>query len=191
MNPKIHNLSLQGITGIFLGVLCLIYVYLVSFLINEFTSSSGSLSVLPISFFELFLVAISILFLVVSYFIITLINRKKRKKINLKGWEFKSKRIRRTFLIHLIFGGIILYIFINQGLIKLIIPTSLLLYGISCIIVNNQTFGKTNYLGGLFIINGILSILFPSQLFLLWSLAFGGYHILYGMFYFNKINSNN
>lgn len=84
----------------------------------------------------------------------------------------------------------ILYILINQGLIKLIIPASLLFYGISSIIANNYTLGKTNYLGVFFLINGILSILNPNQQFILWGLAFGGYHIIYGIFYHKKVYSN-
>lgn len=128
--------------------------------------------------------------MLISYIIIVLINRKRRRKLNLKGWELKSKRIRRVYLIHLIFGGIILFILMNKGFIKFIIPSSLLLYGISSIIVNTYTLGSTKILGILFLINGILSILFPNLLFILWGLAFGGYHIIYGILHYKKVNSN-
>lgn len=190
MNSKIHNLSLRGTPGILLGVISLIYVYLIRSFIHQFPSANGSLSLLPISFFEIILVIISFLFMFISYLIIVLINRKRRKKLHLKGWELKSIKIRRVYFIHLILGAIILYILINQGLIKLIIPASLLLYGISSIIANNYTLGKTNYLGVFFLINGILSILNPNQQFILWGLAFGGYHIIYGIFYHKKVYSN-
>ena len=187
MNSKIHNLSLHGISGISFGVLALIYIFLMDNLISQFTSSEGNLSVLPISFFELFLVIISILFIVISYTMVVLINRKRRRRLKLKKWELNAKIIRRIYLIHLIFGGIIVYSFMNYGLIKLIVPLSLILYGVSSIIANKYTLGKTNYLGMFFLINGFLSIVFTEFLFIFWGLAFGVYHIIYGLFYKYKI----
>lgn len=186
MKLKTHHLSLQGITGILLGVTSLIYILSIRSAINQFTSPNRSVSLLPISFFEILLLIISFLFLLISYIAIVFINKKRRRKLNLKGWELNAKQIRRIYLIHLILGGIISYIFMNLGLLKLIIPSSLLLYGISSIIANNYTLGRTNYLGILFLINGILSILYPNNLFILWGLAFGGYHIIYGLFYYKK-----
>lgn len=187
MNSKIHNLSLQGSSGIFFGILSLIYIFLIYSLINQFTISDGNLSVLPISFFEILLVIISILFIVISYTIVVLINRKRRRKLRLKGWELNSKKIGLVYLIHLILGGVMLYTLMNYGIIKLIVPASLILYGISSIIVNKYTFGKTNYLGLFFLINGLFSILFSELLFIFWGLAFGVYHIIYGMFYNKKV----
>ena len=190
MNSKIHNLSLHGISGISFGVLSLIYSCLMDDLISQFTSTEGSLSVLPISFFELFLIIISILFIVISYTMVVLINRKRRRKLTLKGWELTAKIIRRVYLIHLIFGGLLVYTCMNYGLIKLIVPASLLLYGVSSIIVNKYTVGKTNYLGFFFLINGLLSLLFSELLFIFWGLSFGVCHIMYGMFYYKKVTIN-
>jgi len=187
LNPKIHNLSLRGITGILIGIISIIYIYSIKTLINQFTTASETISSVPISFFEILLVLISSIFIIISYFTIVLINRKRRKKLHLKRWELKSKRIRLLFLIHLILGGIILYLFLNQGLIKLIIPASLLLYSFFSIIISNFTFGETRILGILFLLNGILSIIFPSQQFFLWGLAFGAYHIIYGLFYYKRV----
>jgi len=186
LNPKIHNLSLKGDSGILLGGLSVIYIFLIHYSLNDFTSSNGTLAALPISFFEILLVVISFLFILISYLSILLINQKKRKKLNLKGWDLNANRIRKIYMIHLIFGGIILFFLMSQSLIKLIIPVSLLLYGFSSIFVNKYSLGKTNYLGVVFLANGFLSILLPNQSFLLWSLAFGGYHIIYGVFYFKR-----
>ena len=71
-----------------------------------------------------------------------------------------------------------------NGLPKLIIPTSLILYGIAGIISNKYTFGVSAILGIGFLINGILALLFPNLSFYLWGISFGGYHIIYGIFYF-------
>lgn len=73
----------------------------------------------------------------------------------------------------------------TNGLIKLIIPTSLILYGIAGIVSNKHTFGATAILGLIFFILGVLAILFPKFAFYLWGFAFGICHIVYGLVYYN------
>lgn len=72
-----------------------------------------------------------------------------------------------------------------NGLPKLMIPASLILYGIAGIISNKYTFGASAVLGIGFLINGILALLFPNLAFYFWEIAFGVCHIVYGMIYFN------
>ncbi|VAW20132.1 hypothetical protein MNBD_BACTEROID04-1676 [hydrothermal vent metagenome] len=186
MNTKIHNLSLGGITGIIFGFLGIIFIYFIHFILNQYLSVSEGVSLLPISFFQLLLVAICFFFILFSYILILFIN-KKRKKRNSKKWEINERKIRRIYLIHLIFGGIILYYIVFLGELKLIIPTSLILYGIAGILVDKYTRGSTKILGILFIFNGILALIYPSYSFILWGIAFGIYHICYGIIYYNNI----
>lgn len=72
----------------------------------------------------------------------------------------------------------------TNGLIKFVIPTSLLLYGFAGIISNKYTFGATAILGIVFLVLGVLAILFSSLAFYLWGFAFGVCHIGYGLVYF-------
>ncbi len=121
-----------------------------------------------------------------SYILIVFMN-KKRKKSNSKKWELNAKQIRRIYLIHLFFGGIILYYIMVIGVLKLIIPASLILYGIATFLANKFTRGSTKILGILFIFNGILALIFSCYSFILWGVAFGIYHICYGIIYYNSI----
>lgn len=186
MKNYIHNLSLRGITGILIGVYSLIYIYYIDFFINQFSTASEGVSLLPISFFEILLIVLSIFFILISYITILLVNRKRRRKIGLKGWDISAKRIRNFFFILLVVGGICLYVLMNQGLLKFIIPCSLLFYGIFCIAVNNYTAGSSKFLGLFFIIQGVLSIISPALMFLFWGIAFGCFHIIYGLLYHFK-----
>lgn len=185
MNIKIHNLSLRGITGIFAGIISLIYIFGIHLLLSHYVSGSSAVSVLPISFFEILIFGVSFLYILISYSTIALINKRRRKKLYLSKWDFKAKNIRRIYLMHLLVGGIILYFLMTSGLIKFVIPTSLLLYGIAGIISNKYTYGATAILGIIFFILGALAILFPSLAFYLWGFAFGVCHIIYGLIYFN------
>ena len=190
MNLEKHNLTLQGITGIIFGIISIIFSWLIKQFLNSFSAGVGIAGFLPISFFEIILGIISILFIFISYFIIVLINKKKRKKIGLKRWDSKAIKIRKIFLLNLYLGGIITILLVKFGHIKLIIPTSLILYGISTILSKKYTIGNTFLLGILFIFNGLLAMVFPKQLFMLWTLAFGGYHIIYGSLAYFKNQEN-
>ncbi|AMC10689.1 hypothetical protein Lupro_05270 [Lutibacter profundi] len=186
MNTKIHNLSLGGVTGIIVGFLGIIFIYFIHFILNQYLSASEGVALLPISFFQLLLVAICFIYILFSYILIVLIN-KKRKKHEVKKWNSNAKQIRRIYLIHLIFGGIILYYILVVGDLKLIIPTSLILYGIASVLANKFTRGATRVLGFLFLLNGVLAFIYPNYSFILWGISFGIYHICYGIIYNNKI----
>jgi len=187
LNKKIHNLSLRGSTGIFEGIFSLIFIFGIQLLLAQYTSSSAGVSVLPISFFEILIFGISFLYILISYLTIVLINKRRRKKLYLKNWDFKAKKIRLIYLGFLLIGGIILYFLMANGLLKLIIPTSMMLYGIAGIISNNHTFGATAVLGFVFIIIGGIALLFPGLAFYFWGFAFGICHIVYGLIYFRKV----
>jgi len=80
LNKKIHNLSLRGITGIFVGVISLIFIFGIHLLLSQYSSGSAGVSMLPISFFEILIFGISFLYILISYFTIVLINKRRRKK---------------------------------------------------------------------------------------------------------------
>jgi len=183
LNTKIHNLSLGGVTGIIFGSLGIIFIYFISFILDQYFSDSEGVSLLPISFFQLLLIAICLFFILFSYVLIIFINKKR----NSKKQVLNANKIMHIYLIHLIFGGVALYYIMVLGELKLIIPTSLILYGIASILANKFTRGSTKTLGILFIFNGILSLIYPYYSFILWGVAFGIYHICYGIIYYNSI----
>ena len=189
MNPKTHNLSLQGITGVLFGVISILFITLISKLINQYTSSSGAMSVLPISFFEILILLSSVLFVLIAYFIIIFVNKRRRKKVNLKGWESNAKKIRLIFFIQFVIIISASYVCIELGMLKLIIPLVLLLYGVSCIIANHFTNGFSKILGLFFALQSMLALFFPEVQFLLLAIAFGGFHIIYAIL--NRKNSLN
>lgn len=179
-------MSLRGITGIFLGIFSLIFIFGIQILLSQYASGSAGVSMLPISFFEILIFGVTLLYILISYITITLINKRKRKKIYLRKWDFKAKKIRRIYLLLLLLGGIILYFLMTNGLLKFIIPTSMILYGIAGILSNKHTFGATAVLGLIFFIIGVLAILFPKFTFYLWGFSFGICHFVYGLVYFRK-----
>jgi len=181
LNTKIHNLSLQGTTGVLFGIISILFITLINDLINQYTSSSGVTSVLPISFFEIFILLSTLLFTILTYFFIVFINKRRRKKKNLKGWESNAKNIRFIFFVQFAIIFSASYVCIQLGVLKLIIPLILLLYGLSCIIVNHYTKGFSKILGLFFVLQSMLTLFFPEVQFLLLGISFGGFHIVYAI----------
>jgi len=188
LTKKIHNISLQGVTGIIFGSISVLYTYFISFLVSQFTTASEGISLLPISFFEIVIALISLLYIVISYLTVVLINKRRRKKINLKGWELNSKIIVRIFLFLLFLGGILGYLFLKNGFLKLLIPMALILYGLGCILAKKQTIGASKIIGVFFILQGLLAYFNPNLMFYFFGIGFGGFHIIYGMLYYLKRN---
>ena len=177
---NITNLSLGGKPGIFFGFISTGFIYLMSFLTDQYSSGIG-VSFLPISFFEILLVVTIVLYLVVSYLTITQLNKKRRKKLGITGWSSTSKIIRKIFLISLLLFCIATFIIYKTGFIKYILPLSMVFYGLACIVVKKLTNGPTFLLGLFFILQAFLCLLQPDIMFLLWGISFGLGHIVYGV----------
>jgi hypothetical protein len=187
LKTKFHNLSLQGIPGIIFGIISIIFIWTVQLILTDYSLGAEGIAMLPISFFEIFIAVFSVIYILISYFTITIINKRRRKKVNLKGWDINSKKIRNVFLSYLFAGGILTYFFVSEGYLKLIIPTSLILYGIACFLTNKYTLGASKILGLLLVLNGIAALLFPPLMFYLWGVGFGFYSIIYGLYFFKKV----
>ncbi len=178
-----HNLSIQGTPGIIFGVISIVTIYFSNSFIQDFVTGVEGISFLPITFFEIIIGAIAFLYIVISYVVVVLINKFRRRKNNFYGWTPGAKKIRYVFLILLILGGLLCYFFEKNGLVKLIIPIVLLLFGTGCILVKNLTNGPSSILGIFFIIQSILTIINPVNSFLYFGIAFGIYIPIYSIGY--------
>lgn len=189
MRATVHNLSLQGITGIFIGLIFSACIFLIQSLIIQYQSGLA-VSMLPISIFEWVIILIWLIFIIVAYIFTTTINKKRRKKNDLKGWEPRSKKIRLIFVIQTLISLVITYYFIQTGMLKIIIPTILLFYGVACITVKKLTSGPSGVLGLFFVMQSIFALLVPEAQFILAYTSFGIFHIIYGLLFYLKKNYN-
>lgn len=185
MRSNIHNLSLKGISGLILGIISILFIWLIDYFLKDYSSGVG-IGMLPISYFEIIIVAITTLYILISFSSIIIINKKRRKKVKLYGWALNSKRILIIYTFFLLIGAITTYFALNSGNIKLIIPVSLFLFGISSIVVRSYTNGPSTILGVLFLLTSILSFFLPPFQFLLWGISYGGFIIIYAFVSFKK-----
>lgn len=144
-------------------------------------------SVLPISFLEFVIGILGVLFVLISYFVIVLVNRRRRK---VKGWNINAKYIRLVFFIYFLILIVSAYLCVYNGVLKSIIPIALSLYGLSCIIADRYTNGPTKILGLFFAMQSLLAVFFSEVQFLLLAVSFGGFHVIYGIIGSKKLRKN-
>ena len=187
MNKSSQCLSLSGLSGVLAGIYALIGAWLAYKTIYFDNSTSEGYSGLIISensVNKLLLIAISVLLASIVTGIILSI--KKAKKQNETVWNTASKRLIVNFAIPLATGGFFILFLIEKEYLDLIVPLTLIFYGLACINASKYTLRDVRYLGITIVIIGLLSTWFINYGLLFWALGFGVCHILYGFMMYIK-----
>lgn len=176
MNKSTQFISLSGLSGVLAGTYALIGAFVAHYLIR--TSTDIYVSVNSSLFQQLVLVALAVLFLsLITAYIFTV---NKAKKTGEKVWNAASKRLLINFFIPLVTGGILTLLLFAKGYYDLLVPTTLIFYGMACLNASKYTLRDVRYLGITEIILGLLSVVFSNYGLYFWALGFGICHILYG-----------
>ncbi|WP_300485763.1 hypothetical protein [Flavobacterium sp.] len=176
MNKSTQFISLSGLSGVLAGVYALIGAFVAQYLIR--TNTDAYVSVNSSLFQQLVLVALAVLvFSLITAYIFTV---NKAKKTGEKVWNSSSKRLLINFFIPLVTGGILTLLLFEKSYYDLIVPTTLIFYGMACLNASKYTLRDVRYLGITEIILGLLSVVFSNYGLYFWALGFGICHILYG-----------
>lgn len=189
MNKSTRFISLSGLSGILAGVYALLGATVGNLLIKSYQSGNGPIAMLPISYFEILLMAVALLILVLSVITAFILTKKKATKNNEQIWNSASKRLMKSFLIPLITGGLFCGILYQYGLIGLIAPSTLIFYGLACVNSSKYTLGDIYYLGIANIVIGLIATQFIGYGLYFWALGFGIFHITYGFLMLKKDES--
>lgn len=181
MNKSSQCLSLSGLSGVLAGIYALIGAWL-AYKTIYFDSSTSvpyhGLIISESSVYKLLLIAISVLLASIITGIILSI--KKAKKQNETIWNNASRRLIVNFAIPLATGGFFILFLIEKEYLDLIVPLTLIFYGLACINASKYTLRDVRYLGITIVAIGLLSTWFINYGLLFWALGFGVCHILYG-----------
>jgi len=172
--------SLSGLSGILAGIYALAGAFFVyhyySFnpdTVDYSNYTAGSiLNVIGAALLILILALGSALFL--SY--------KKGNKRGEKIWNATSRRLIANMAVPLSAGGILILIFLAKGLVGLIMPATLLFYGLAIYNASKFTFDEMKFMGLLQIGLGLISAYFIELSLLIWAFGFGIVHIAYGAY---------
>ncbi|HMQ08474.1 MAG TPA: hypothetical protein PKC30_14330 [Saprospiraceae bacterium] len=185
-STKVHSLS--GWVGILLGTYALAGYFIAKFylkfhpvaLYEEHKDSDLHFSN-SVQIAVLGLLIIGVAILSTLYF-----SHRKAYKKNEKFWTPSAKRLIFNLSVPMIAGGILILIFLNQGLTGLLAPTSLLFYGLALINAAHFTYSELRILGFCQVFLGLAGYYFVPHAMEFWATGFGVFHITYGIYMHNK-----
>jgi hypothetical protein len=107
---------------------------------------------------------------------------QRAKKRGEPVWNATSRRMVANMGMPLVSGGILLLVFLAAGLTSMLIPITLIFYGLALYNAGNYTYREVKYLGAIQVGLGLLGACFVEYSLLLWALGFGLMHIVYGIY---------
>lgn len=194
MNRSSQFLSLSGLSGVLAGIYALIGAYIANSLLEKHLANSyeNPNDISGFAEMDIFLKMIGLAFVVLLMSILTgiVLSHRKAKKQGQHFWNSTSKRLVVNFSIPLAIGGLFSLVILYKAYYDLIVPLTLIFYGISCIQASKYTFRDVRYLGFILSFLGILAAWFTEHSVALWALGFGVFHIIYGMMMYVKYDRN-
>lgn len=177
-------LSLSGWAGIMAGLYGLAGAYIAYAYFNfnpdriyyEYNDPSGLTS----SLFNV--TGLAVIVLILALVTAVLLSRRKAIKKGEKIWNATSRRLLVHMAVPLISGGLLILIFISKGLIGLLVPATLIFYGLALYNAGKYTIDEVKSLGIVQIVLGLISSYFVEYGLLLWAAGFGIVHIIYGIY---------
>ena len=191
MNKSSRFISLSGLSGVLAGTYALIGAFIAHGIIDKIKLEENDVKRFLLSYDSvqsLFLIAITVVILsIVTGIYLT---SKKAKKQNERILDKSSIRLILNFLIPLTTGGVFCLILMDKEYFDLIVSTTLIFYGLSCVNASKYTLGNIRYLGIANIVLGLISTQFIGYGLYFWAIGFGLFHIIYGTWMHFKYDRN-
>ena len=187
MEKRTKFISLSGLSGILAGIYALIGAYMayrVIYFSEKTIYQAYRQGEWTPEIFKLFGIAFGVL--VLASLTGLILSMRKAKKVGQKFWNPSAIRMISSFAVPLLTGGILVAIMILRGYGEWVAPTLLIFYGLAIYSAGNYTFSDVKTLGLLQVALGLIAAIYPGYGLLLWTIGFGGLHILYGSIMYFK-----
>lgn len=172
--------SLSGLSGILAGIYALAGAFIVY---HYYSFNPDSVDYTNYSAESLInVIAIALIILILALGSAVFLSYKKGNQKGEKIWNTTSRRLIANMAVPLSAGGIFILIFLAKGLVGLIIPSTLLFYGLAIYNASKFTFGEMKFIGLLQIGLGLISAYFIEFSLFIWAFGFGVVHIAYGTY---------
>ncbi|HYD22953.1 MAG TPA: hypothetical protein VEB40_15830 [Flavipsychrobacter sp.] len=168
-------LSLAGWAGIMAGIYALAGVYIAHNILHFRPDEEA-----PDDLRQLCLLAVAILVLAIGTAL--LLSGRKASTRGERGWNATSRRLLAHMAVPLAAGGVLILILLSQGMIGLIVPMTLIFYGLALFNAGKFTYGEVKFMGIIQIVLGLLSAYFVAFGLFFWAIGFGIVHIAYGIY---------
>ncbi len=189
--------SISGLSGIGAGIIALLgvlitYLYLgcspfsASYVsqLNDYDYANWGIRLIP--FFILNALAIFTLSSLVGFFF----TYKRAKTAGQNIWGNTSKRVFGNGFLPMFVGAFFSLALMSRHSFDLIIPASLIFYGLSCVNASKYTISEIFYLGIFAIGLGTIGLFTTEYGIEIWAIGFGFLHIGYGIVMYMKYESS-
>jgi len=180
MNRSSRFLSLSGISGISAGIIAMAGAYIANLVVfsKENLLTFNEVELQPEQLVNLLVIAL--VTMIVSISLVIFLTTRETKKRNQKIWDQQTRRVLFNLFIPLLAGGIVCLNFLLKGYVAVVIPLTLIFYGLALFNVSKYTVNELRSLGLIEIVLGIAAFQFIGLSLWLWAAGFGVLHIVYG-----------
>lgn len=192
MERSSRFLSLSGLSGVIVGSMAIVGVMIAyTFLgmrvdqpgyYTKILNADGNLN----SVVYTFLVTELLLLLMIALVTAIFLSMRKAKAKAFPIWDATAKRLVISMAIPLLAGAVFCIILLKHGYINLIIPSTILFYGLAIYNASKYTLHDIRSLGLMHIVLGLAAAYFVDYALLFWGFGFGVLHIVYGLFIYFK-----
>jgi hypothetical protein len=174
-------ISLSGLSGILAGVYALIGSAAVYYILHKSTSTDLISGILDALENIKYIICIGLAVLLASLITGFVLTYRKAKRKGQSIWGKASRALLFNMSIPILAGGALVVILLYQGgNLGLLLPTTMIFYGLALVNASNFTFTDVKYLGVCEIILGLIGACIPGYGLILWAVGFGLLHIIYG-----------
>ena len=179
-------ISLSGFSGIIIGILTIICVtlYCNHYGINPLNLDYDYLGTLPKEHFNVALIS-ALGLMLASIGIATFMTARRASEMKVSIWGLASKRLFINMFIPLSVGIVFCFILLYDH-VDLVLPLSLVFYGMSLFNAGNYTQQSIRSLGLVEMILGIICLAFIQYHIIIWTIGFGLMHVVYGTYMYFK-----
>ena len=163
------------------GLYALLAIFIAKRLFFNYYDNSEGLYELTSKQFELVIFSLAIVTFIMTLITIAIIVKRNTHPITFKK--------RFHFLIPSLLGWTIIFLLLQQNKTQLIVPTSLIIFGLILLNLNRFVTSRLVYFGISLIVLGIITFIIPSQNWLFLILGFGVFPILFGLILLKKSNT--
>jgi uncharacterized membrane protein YidH (DUF202 family) len=173
-------LSLSGWAGIMAGIYALAGAYMAYSALDFYPDEVAYAFSEQENLSRLVVLGIGVLVLAVGT--AAFLSHKKARDRGEKIWNVTSRRLLVHMSVPLVTGGLLILLVMSNGLTGLVLPLSLVFYGLALYNAGSFTYRELKMFGLLEIGLGLLSACFIAYSLQLWIVGFGLLHMVYGIY---------
>ena len=190
MEKASRFISLSGLSGVFAGFFAVIGAAIAYWYFHIYiVENNGPLIFSSLNIYDeipVFVILLAAIIFTLSVGSATYFTTRNSKRKSLPLWDNTTKKLLINLFIPLLAGGTFILVLIFRTYYDLIVPTSLIFYGLALLNAGHFTYKDIRYLGYLELLLGFISLWLSEYDIIIWGIGFGFLHIVYGIVMYYK-----